>query len=158
MDYKFIDFYYLGIMSRKKLLIEDEHLNQEQKALGLILCVAQDYQSALNKSVANMGISLLQAQILNALIRAPESKLTVNQIKDRMFDDSSNVSRALNKLMNQELIKKKRSRKDQRVVHIQITQKGKAMHEVAENSMVPLLKLPLSQDEITQLFELLRKV
>jgi len=142
-------------MANKDMIINDPDTNPEQKAIKLLLGIAQSYQSEMIRALANLDISPLQAEILAALASAPKGGMTVNQLKRQMVDDNPNVSRALNKLMRSELIKKKRSEIDQRVVHIKITDKGKAMHEIAETALVPVLKLPLSEKQTLALYELL---
>ena len=145
-------------MANKEIITQNPDLNKEQKAIELIMCIGQEYQAAMNKSIIHLGISPLQVQILMILIKAPDRGLTVNQIRDRIADAQPNVSRALNKLKDSKLIQKKRSEEDQRVVHVTITSKGTAMLEVAGNVMTTIQRLSLTDQETDDLISLLLKI
>lgn len=145
-------------MANKDLVINNELLSSEQKALGLLMCVAQEYQAKLIKSIAHLGISPLQSNILHVLDYGPDDGLTVKQIKALQIEESPNISRALNKLMEKGLIQKNRSLKDQRIVHIQITEAGKKLHKEADSFSVPAFKLDLSEEDIEQLYTILKKL
>jgi DNA-binding MarR family transcriptional regulator len=150
-----IHFPYFYFMANKMLILNNREYTDEERALRLMLSIAQDYHTEMVRSLAHLGISPLQVNILNSLVHAPKERLTVNQLKTLQVDDNPNVSRALNKLMKNELIRKKRSNRDQRVVQIRLTEKGRAMHEMAHAAMVPVLKLPLGRKDTGKLLELL---
>ncbi|MCT4639765.1 MAG: MarR family transcriptional regulator [Bacteroidales bacterium] len=145
-------------MANKKLVINNPDTTKEQKALGLLICAAQEFQAVAIKSIAHLGISPLQLNMLHVLDKGPEKGLTVNQIKKFMIEESPNVSRALNKLMDKELIVKTRDKVDQRVVHIQITDKGRKLHAEADGVMVPNMKLDLPESDIDTLYDILLKL
>ncbi len=145
-------------MANKNLVINNPDTNKEQKALGLLICAAQEFQAAAIKSIAHLGISPLQLNMLHVLDKGPDKGLTVNQIKKFMIEESPNVSRALNKLMDKELIVKIRDKVDQRVVHIQITDKGRKLHAEADSVMVPNMRLDLPESDINTLYDILLKL
>lgn len=124
----------------------------------MLICAAQEFQAVAIKSIAHLGISPLQLNMLHVLDKGPEKGLTVNQIKKFMIEESPNVSRALNKLMDKELIVKTRDKVDQRVVHIQITDKGRKLHAEADGVMVPNMKLDLPESDIDALYDILLKL
>jgi len=127
------------------------------KAMGLIACIAQEQKVEMTRRISPTGLSLIQLELLHALDQAPEKSLTVNELKQVMIDDSPNVSRALNKLMEAGFIIKQRSEADQRVVHICITEAGSAAHQQADRALMDM-KLGLSDAETEQLFQLLAKL
>jgi DNA-binding MarR family transcriptional regulator len=155
-----VDFrnHYLWHMANKDLVINNPDLTVEQKVLGLIMCIAQETNGAMNNSIKHLGVSVLQVNILHILSYAPEGKLTVNQIKKFLIDESPNVSRALNKLMTAGYIVKNRSEKDQRVVHIEITEEGRNMHIEADKCLIPSVDFKLEKTDAEKLFEILKKM
>lgn len=128
------------------------------KALGLLMCTAQEYNARMNRAIKDLGVSQLQVNILHVLSEAPAEGLTVNHIKKFMIDESPNLSRALNKLMANKLIIKNRSEVDQRVVHIQITDEGRKLHEDADLLLLPELNIDLPKEDIDKLYEILLKL
>lgn len=145
-------------MANKDLVINDTTATTEQKALGLIMCIAQEYRAKYINSIAHLGISPLQSNILHVLDYGPEEGLTVNEIKKRQVEESPNISRALNKLMDKGLIIKNRNSIDQRVVHIQITPEGRTVHQKADEASIPELTTDLSEKDIEVLYEILKKM
>jgi DNA-binding MarR family transcriptional regulator len=145
-------------MANKDLIKNNEFLNKKQKALGLLLCVAQEVNSSMDKAVKPIGLSPLQVNILHVLDYAPEKGLTVNQIKQSMVEESPNVSRALNKLMEKKLITKKRSKQDQRIVHIKITEDGRNLHQIADEHLLKAMHISLSDEDADKLYEIMSKI
>ncbi len=143
-------------MANKHLII---HSNQElkHKVMGLLLCTAQEYSAILDKNVKPLGLSMTQVMILHALSKSPTGTLTVNQIKATMLDESPNISRSLNKLMEHGHIVKERSVEDQRVVYITITDAGRQAHDDADANNDGV-DLPLSDERMQLLYELLIEI
>ncbi|QQE13863.1 MarR family transcriptional regulator [Planctomycetota bacterium] len=143
-------------MANKGLIINSD-LDTGQKVVALIACIAQEMVTEMERSIKHLNLSLTQVQILHVLSHSPEGRLTVNQIKGAMVVDSPNVSRSLNKLMENELIVKERSTEDQRVVHITVTDKGREYHDEADKFIVDL-PLNLNDEEKEKLYQLLVKL
>lgn len=144
-------------MANKQAIIQAD-INIESKVIGLIACIGQEYKSDITRRLAPMNISIIQLNILHALSFAPDNCLTVNQIKQTMIDDSPNVSRALNKLMDAGMIEKQRSTEDQRIVHIHLTDSGDKMHVEADKQLLDLKVGELTSSEMENLYELLKKI
>jgi DNA-binding MarR family transcriptional regulator len=145
-------------MANKKLIIHNPEMNLEQKVIGLLVCTAQEMGVAVTRALSPLEISYLQVNILHILSKAPNKNLTVNQIKSFLVDENSNLSRALNKLMDRKLIKKVRSKTDQRVVYIMITKLGEQMHIEADKLLNNAFKLNISEQEKETMFEILKKM
>lgn len=143
-------------MAHKDLVIKADY-PIEQKNVVLISCIAQEIAAEMNRKLQPFGISSLQLSMLHALSKSPEGKLTVNQIKAVLVEESPNVSRALNKLMDRDLIRKERDSEDQRVVHILLTEEGRRMHSDADLRLAGK-GLPLTEEENRQLYQLLIKI
>ena len=122
------------------------------------MCTDKKKKSDIDRVLRPLGISLLQANILHVVDESPSSSLTVNEIKGLMADDSPNVSRSLNKLMENNYIIKERSTEDQRIVNIVITDEGKQMHRLADEAIAPLTSLGLKEEELKHLYNLLAKI
>jgi len=151
-------FSYICHMAAKELFKEGADLTNDQKAIHLISGIAAKYHALSSRAVSHLGISPLQVQILQILFSSGEESMTVNQIRDRITAEKPNVSRALNKLMKDQLIRKNRNEYDQRVVLVSITSRGQAMMEVAANAMADLQKLNLTASETETLVRILNRI
>jgi len=141
-----------------KGLIQHLDVDIEHKALTLLACVAQESKVAMERLIQSTGVplSLLQLNILHALDMSPVGQLTVNQLKSVLLDETPNVSRTLNKLVDLGLVTKVRSSEDQRVVFVSITATGKTAHNDADQALLTY-ESPLNKQESQQLLDLLSK-
>ncbi|MBU1194297.1 MAG: MarR family transcriptional regulator [Proteobacteria bacterium] len=108
----------------------------QEKAAFLIICSAQELLNKLGNITKEFGISLTQLQILHILDEIPQGKTTVNTIRNLLVDDSPNVSRSINKLVDKQLAQKERSTEDQRVVFVSITDAGRSVHHQCDRRIV----------------------
>lgn len=108
----------------------------QDKAAFLIICSAQELTNKLGKITSEFGISMTQLQILHALDMLPQVKVTVNTIRELLVDDSPNVSRSINKLVEKKLVTKQRSTEDQRVVYVSISATGREVHRQCDQKIV----------------------
>ncbi len=145
-------------MANKQLII-NSNFDIKLKVYALILCVAGDLESATHKILSEFNLSKLQLDILHELHLTDDNLLSIKEIKEKMVSDSPNVSRSVNKLMENGYIEKERTLADQRIVKVRITEKGKAVHESADKARVALSdNNNLSEDEVKQLYKLLAKM
>lgn len=93
----------------------------QDKAAFLIICTSQELLTKLGKITGEFSISMTQLQILHVLDHLCHEKLTVSTVRQLLVEDSPNVSRSINKLVEKGLAVKERSSTDQRVVHVSIT-------------------------------------
>ncbi len=140
-----------------KDLVKNSQMTTEQKAMALLICIAQEKSGEMTRNIKPFNLSMTQLTILHTLSFAPEGRLTVNQIKNFMIDDSPNVSRSLNRLMENGCIEKERSSEDQRVVYIKITEKGRQTHTDADRALVKI-QLNLSEEDVNTLYSILSKI
>ncbi|KGJ94581.1 MarR family winged helix-turn-helix transcriptional regulator [Colwellia psychrerythraea] len=143
-------------MANKQSII-DASYPIESKVYALIACIGQEQKMKMTSRIKHTGVSLTQLQILHILSEAPKEGLTINQVKKFMVDDSPNVSRAVNKLVDAGHVVKARSQIDQRIVHVQITESGNKTHVDCDKELLAL-SLGLSEREIKQLYSLLVKI
>jgi DNA-binding MarR family transcriptional regulator len=83
--------------------------------------------------------------------------MTVNDLRKTLIDDSPNVSRMLNKMVDKGLVSKERQADDQRVVYISVTEKGRQLHQQADQRITGH-NLTLSAKDCKTLIELLMKM
>lgn len=143
-------------MANKNLIVNSDMM-LEQKVLALLGCIAQEYKAEMQRLINPLKLSLLQLNILHTLDKSPNGSLTVNQLKSAMFDQNPNVSRTLNKLVENDLISKERSNEDQRTVFISITQSGRNAHRAADKQLLTFSS-GLSEKDLEQLYTLLLKL
>jgi DNA-binding MarR family transcriptional regulator len=137
--------------------VHSKFANNKIKALINILFTANwitSYQYAYFKP---FGISPQQYNILR-ILRGANEPLKVQIIKDRMIDRSPNATRLMDKLCDKQLIERIPCPQDRRVVHIDITNKGrKLLEEIADNFNDEILK-NITEMEASQLSDLLDKL
>lgn len=137
--------------------INSKFANAKVKALINILYTANWITSFQNEFFKPFGISPQQFNILKILNGANEP-LKVQTIKDRMIERSPNATRLMDKLSEKQLIERFPCIDDRRVVHIEITEKGKLLlNSISENFNEDLIK-NISEEEARLLSDLLDKM
>ena len=143
-------------MANKQKVYKSDFLIRD-KAAVLVGCTAQEIANFVEKQIQEFDISRAQLSILHFLDLAEQDKMTVNELRETLIDDSPNVSRSLNKMVEKGLIRKERQTDDQRVVYVSITEKGRQMHHDADEKIIGH-NVRLSDKECKQLIELLMKI
>lgn len=137
--------------------IKSRFTNHKVKAFVNILYTANWITSLQNEFFKPFGISPQQYNILR-ILKGANDPLKVQTIKDRMIDRSPNVTRLMDKLCAKFLIERIACPTDRRVVHINITPKGKALlNDIAIDFNDDLLK-NLTEKEAEVLSDLLDKI
>jgi DNA-binding MarR family transcriptional regulator len=95
----------------------------QTRAILNILFTASWLDCLMNRSLRDYGLTNPQYNILRILRGSPQG-LSVLDIKSRMIDRSSNVSRLVEKLREQELVERIISNEDRRMVVVSISKKG----------------------------------
>jgi MarR family transcriptional regulator, organic hydroperoxide resistance regulator len=127
------------------------------KAAVLVGCAAQEIANFVERALKEFGISREQLSVLHYLDTEATEPMTVNELRETLIDDRPNVSRILNKMVDKGLVRKERQSGDQRVVHISLTEKGRRLHQRADEKILGH-NLRLSPQECRTLIELLMKV
>lgn len=127
------------------------------KAAVLIGCTAQEIANFVERALKEFGVSREQLGVLHYLDTAAVDKLTVTELRKMLIDDSPNVSRILNKMVDKGLVRKERQSGDQRVVHISLTEKGRQLHKQADQKIMGH-NVKLSAKDCQMLIELLMKI
>ncbi|MFK7982360.1 MAG: MarR family winged helix-turn-helix transcriptional regulator [Saprospiraceae bacterium] len=106
------------------------------------------------------NISLQQFNILDVLNNQYPESSTVKPLAEQMLDETSNVSRLVDKLNTKGLVKRTSALKDRRKVEISITKKGLAVFQKAALALENVTEFQLgnlSKSEVALLNQLLNK-
>ena len=105
------------------------------------------------------GITNQQFNILRILRGQLPNKISGAEIKNRMLDKNSDVSRLLDRLVLKKLVTKNQCPKDKRAVDVLITEPGLALLKKIDGKMDEndLAVFHLTKTEATQLSDLLDK-
>jgi DNA-binding MarR family transcriptional regulator len=85
------------------------------------------YQPYLKK------IDLTYLQYIVMLVMWEKEKTVLKDLGELLYLDSGTLSPLIKKLEKKELVKKQRSEQDERILELEITQKGKELKEKAKN-------------------------
>jgi len=134
----------------------------EQLKLGNQLCfpvyaasrlITREYQPFLDK----LGITYPQYLVL--MILWEEDGMPVNDIAKKLILNTNTITPLLKRMENQGIIRRKRSRQDERKVIVQLTAKGRELQE--EASLIPeklagrLVEGELKVDDLIRMKEML---
>ena len=104
-----------------------------------------------------LGLTYTQYIVFLALWESGSA--TVGDLCRRLYLDNGTITPLLKKMEEAEYIARTRSRQDERVVTVTVTEKGWALREQAKD--IPFRVggcLPLTHDEVFSLYQLLRKL
>jgi len=106
-----------------------------------------------------MGLTYPQYLVLMVLWE--EDKLSVNQITERLMLNTNTLSPLLKRMEKMELLHRKRSSKDERIVMVHLTEKGKHLRTEAlpipEKLISTLLTENIALSDVLQLKEMLNE-
>lgn len=140
-----------------KQKVYEANFSLRDKAAVLVGCTAQEIANFVERQLKDFDISREQLGVLHYLDTAATEKMTVNDLRKTLIDDSPNVSRMLNKMVDKGLVRKERQADDQRVVYISLTDKGRQLHHQADQRITGH-NLKLSAQDCKTLIELLMKI
>ena len=143
--------------------IEEEIKQQKfrsahQKAVINLLYTASWLQSKQQDFFKPFGITPQQFNILRILKGQHPKSISATEIKIRMLDKNSDVSRLLDRLLTKNLISKKTCPNDKRATDVSITEPGLDLLKTLENDQNELDGvLRLDPEDAAHLSELLDK-
>lgn len=104
-----------------------------------------------------LGITYPQYLVLMVLWK--ECEQTVGQLGDQVFLDSGTLTPLLKRMEQKELVERKRSPQDERVVKISLTEKGRALEEQARDIPQKLMEsMQVSEEEVLDLKNSVMKI
>lgn len=131
-----------------------------QRALLNILFTASWLECAMSRQLRPYGLTSPQYNILRILNGSYPQGLSVLDIKSRMLDRSSNVSRLVEKLRLNNFVERVAHTDDRRMVVVSISEAGKKLLADIHQSQAMEEKMPgnhLSEPEAMELAHLLDK-
>jgi DNA-binding MarR family transcriptional regulator len=148
-------------MIKNAMKIEDEIKQPKfktpiQKALLNLIYTANWLQSKQQDFFKAYGITTTQFNILRILKGQHPKSISATEIKSRMLDRNSDVSRLLDRLAIKKLINKTTCHNDRRAADVSITPEGLALLETIADTVDENV-LSLSEQEATDLSNLLDK-
>lgn len=129
MDNHFLTITLIYNHNITKMKLEDEikqkkpFANQSAKLIVNVMYTSAWVSDNLKTQLKPYGITLKQYNILRILYGA-EKPLTSSEIRDRMIDKMSDVTRLMDRMTIKGLAKRKTRSKDKRLVDITISQTG----------------------------------
>ena len=104
-----------------------------------------------------LGVTYPQYLVL--LVLFEEESVTVKALGERLYLDSGTLTPMLKRMEEHGLVKRQRSTKDERVVEVTLTEKGRDIEKQAEEIPKRFSKeVLLEQDEFDELKRLLTKI
>lgn len=138
----------------KQLKFKSSH----QKAIINLLFTASWIQTQQQQFFKSYGITNQQFNILRILKGQYPQAISATEIKLRMIDKNSDVSRLLDRLASKKLILKQTCPKDKRAADVSITQAGLAILTELDKKQKQIdTVLSLSEKEAVELSNLLDK-
>lgn len=132
--------------------------SSQQKAVINTIYTASWMQSKLQETFKLFNITLQQYNILRILRGQHPNSISATEIKSRMLDKNSDVSRLLDRLLAKNIISKRTSHEDKRAADINLTDEGLELLKGIDKKQQQIDGiLRLSEDEATQLSDLLDK-
>jgi DNA-binding MarR family transcriptional regulator len=140
-------------------IIKHQFKNDKRKAIAHLLFTSKLLSAKIGEALAPEDLTFQQFNILSIVKGQDNGTACVNTIKERMFEQNSNVSRLLNKMVTKKWLLKKRCEEDQRLVYIHITELGEKKRVKGRKLMDKILDtfFVLNDNESKQLDELLNK-
>lgn len=133
----------------------------EEEALLNLSRTASRLQHSMQQMFKPMGLTPTQYNVLRILRGAGENGLRCSEVGERLVSDDPDITRLLDRLQKQKLVRRKRDAKDRRVIYTTITAEGlrllKEMDPLVTGQAKRLLS-HMSQDKLTTLITLLEEV
>lgn len=137
---------------------QSKFVSAHQKAVLNLLFTASWLQARHQQFFKSYGITNQQFNILRILKGQHPKSLSAKEIKKRMLDQNSDVSRLLGRMLAKQLIQKETCRADKRASDVSITDKGIQLLSQLNKFQASLdSTLQLSEAEATALSNLLDK-
>ncbi|HRJ29056.1 MAG TPA: MarR family transcriptional regulator [Cyclobacteriaceae bacterium] len=143
--------------------IEDEikqnkFISSHQKAVINLLFTSNWLVNKQHDYFKPFGITGQQFNVLRILKGQYPKSISAKEIKSRMLDKNSDISRLLDRLISKKLIEKKSCPKDKRATDVFITENGLSLlKEISSKQKDIDQVLTLTDDEAEQLSNLLDK-
>ncbi|OHX66686.1 MarR family winged helix-turn-helix transcriptional regulator [Flammeovirga pacifica] len=141
--------------------IKTKFENDKHRFITNLIYTSNWVNSIANELFKSFGLSQEQFNILRILRGAKDWK-TMNDIKSLMIHKTPNTTRLSDKLLHKELVERRRSESDRRIVYLKISEKGsqllKEIDEYEENKKTFQFLENITDEEAAQFSELLDRL
>jgi DNA-binding MarR family transcriptional regulator len=144
-----------------------DHIKQEQfsspghEAMLNVIVTSSWFLGELAATMSPAGLTPAQYNVLRILRGSSPQMLTCSEVGVRLLDRTPDVTRLLDRLERQRLVKRARAEHDRRVVHVGITDDGLALLariDPAVQARQEALTSSLDEDELRLLSQLLDRL
>jgi len=102
----------------------DEFKSDSEKLSLNLLYTTQTYKQKLNRELSKHKLTIAQYYILEILHRHHPTSLSIHHIREEIFEPTLDLSRLIAKMVSNDIVEKKVSEFDKRLVDIGLTNKG----------------------------------
>ncbi|MFM9840915.1 MAG: MarR family winged helix-turn-helix transcriptional regulator [Cyclobacteriaceae bacterium] len=156
-----MDFlYYLLLLMKIEEEIKQSKFRNVHHKVAINLLYTAAWLGDKNKSFfKDFGITTQQFNILRILRGQHPNKISGAEIKNRMLDKNSDVSRLIDRLITKELVTKSQCPNDKRAADVMITESGLALLKKIDALMdqTDVTAFNLTKEEAAELSDLLDK-
>ena len=124
--------------------MDDEQLKLNNQICFPIYSVSRLITKAYKPFLEEMGLTYPQYLVL--LVLWENNNISMNKIGEKLLLNSNTLSPLVKRMEKMELLRRKRSEKDERSVFIQLTEKGKELKNKAVPIPEKLLNTLLTED------------
>ncbi|MBU1054663.1 MAG: MarR family transcriptional regulator [Proteobacteria bacterium] len=132
-------------------------LYEEYEFFILMTQVMEGMKKARERELKPVGISMIQSAVLYVLDEA-NHPLAPIQIARQLLRDPGSIHQLLDRMEDSGLVKRIRSAKEKRVVHVKITKKGEELRRIQKNEVLAKILGKLSKLERKQLWSILKNL
>jgi DNA-binding MarR family transcriptional regulator len=150
----------MSLMSIEKDIRQPGFRNEHQKGMINLFYTYYWVMERVKKFLDEEDLTPQQYNILRILRGSDSKPLSTLQIRERMLDKMSDTSRIVDRLLLKELVHKKTSSQDKRLVDVVISDKGKNLLEKldGQNKDLDGILGELTSEDLLALNKLLDKI
>ncbi|RWR13613.1 MarR family transcriptional regulator [Siminovitchia fortis] len=133
--------------------------NLSLKSFVVLMKAAKSMQEKIKQDVSNYGVNLSEFTVLEALYH--KGQMTVQQICSKVLIASGSMTYVIDKLEKKGMLERKACPEDRRVVHLMLTEAGKAFMEKVfpkHQQLIEDIFGDVSEKEKEMLIDLLKRI
>jgi DNA-binding MarR family transcriptional regulator len=140
--------------------INQKKFRSETQKLVINMIYTHNWLESKMKSFFDEAELTPQQYNVLRILRGSKNSLSTNQIRERMLDKMSDVSRIVDRLIVKSLASKKIDTSDKRLVQVEITKKGLKLLEILDPKIIEMEAgmIGLSKTEVITMNTLLDKM
>lgn len=134
-----------------------DHLNLKNQVCFPVYVLAKEIVNRYRPLLDELDVTYSQYLVLMVLWENEEQ--TVGQLGEKLLLDSGTLTPLLKRMEQKDMVLRKRSSEDERVVKLSLTAKGKAMNDKAKDIPQRLMEsMKISKDELLELKNVITKI